>query len=383
VHVGTAVIFQNPDARVLDHQVYERDLKLALQAEPLGFESIWGVEHHFTDYTMCPDVLQFLTYMAGATTSIQLGSMVCVLPWHDPLRVAEQVSMLDCLSGGRFIFGMGRGTGKIEFDGFRTEMSTARLRFKESAELVLGALETGIAEYHGELIEQPRVELRPKPFKTFRGRTYAAAISPESARIMAELGVGLLIIPQKPWNAVEHELAEYRDTYRTSTGQDAPPPVVAGWTFVDESADRAESLAREYITGYWDSVIAHYQFDQPHLRETPGYEHHGLMYDRLNAPGGSEAMADFFLGLQLWGTPEQVYEKIVDLQQKTLMETYNAVFSYADMPIAEAERSMKLFAREVMPELKNLDPIAERGGLAGPSQAGADTASGPRVFQTQ
>jgi alkanesulfonate monooxygenase SsuD/methylene tetrahydromethanopterin reductase-like flavin-dependent oxidoreductase (luciferase family) len=365
VHVGTGIIFQNPENRIPDHQVYARDLRLALLAEPLGFDSVWGVEHHFTDYTMCPDVLQFLTYMAGATRAIQLGSMVCVLPWHDPLRVAEQVSMLDCLSRGRVIFGMGRGTGKVEFDGFRTEMSTARLRFKESAELVLTALETGVAEYHGELIEQPRVDLRPRPFKSFRGRTYAAAISPESARIMAEMGVGLLIIPQKPWNGVERELAEYRETYLEATGEYAPPPVVAGWTFVDENADRAEERAREYIRGYWDSVVKHYQFDRPHLRETPGYEHHGLMYDRLNAPGGADAMAEFFLGLQLWGTPEQVFDKILDLQQKTLMESYNAVFSYAGMPIDEAERSMRLFARDVMPELKALEPVAERLSLAG------------------
>ena len=90
---------------------------------------------------MCPDVLQFLTYMAGATQSIQLGSMVCVLPWHDPLRVIEQISMLDNLSDGRLILGLGRGTGKVEFDGFRTEMASARLRFKESTEMVLNAME--------------------------------------------------------------------------------------------------------------------------------------------------------------------------------------------------------------------------------------------------
>ncbi len=82
-------------------------------AEPLGFQSIWGVEHHFTDYTMCPDVLQFLTYMAGRTTRAELGSMVVVLPWHDPMRVAEEVSMLDHISSGRLILGLGRGAGKV------------------------------------------------------------------------------------------------------------------------------------------------------------------------------------------------------------------------------------------------------------------------------
>ena len=67
---------------------------------------------------MCPDVLQFLTYMAGRTTHVQLGSMVVVLPWHDPMRVAEQVSMLDHLSDGRVILGIGRGLGRVEFEGF-------------------------------------------------------------------------------------------------------------------------------------------------------------------------------------------------------------------------------------------------------------------------
>src|SRR5687767_8985546 len=120
MHVGMGTIFQASEERA-DHEVYRDELRLADLAEPLGFQSIWGVEHHFTDYTMSPDVLQFLTYMAGRTTTLQLGSMVVVLPWHDPVRVAEQVALLDALSGGRVIFGIGRGLGRIEFEGFRVD----------------------------------------------------------------------------------------------------------------------------------------------------------------------------------------------------------------------------------------------------------------------
>ncbi|MGY9072986.1 MAG: LLM class flavin-dependent oxidoreductase [Acidimicrobiales bacterium] len=363
MHVGMSVIFQNPGEALPDRQVYEQDLSLAMQAEPLGFDSIWSVEHHFTDYTMCPNVFQFLTYMAGATKNIQLGSMVAVLPWHDPIRIAEQIAMLDNLSGGRTILGMGRGTGKVEFDGFRTEMDSARLRFKETAEMVLNSLENGYAEYDGELVKQPRVELRPRPFKSMRGRTYAAAVSPESAEIMAEMGVGILIVPQKPWKAVKQELQDYRDVYRRANDEEPPPPYVAGWTFVDESEDRAETKAREFIGGYWDTIIDHYEFDKPHLKDTPGYEHHGQMYDRLMAPGGMEKMTDFFVGLQIWGTPDQVTEKIVDLQDHTHMEGYMGVFSYAGMPIEEADRNMKLFAKEVMPGLQAMAPAAERLGM--------------------
>src|SRR6266576_6813672 len=194
MHVGLATVFQNPQKHRSDYDVYRNELRLADQAEPLGFESIWGVEHHFTDYTMCPDVLQFLSYMAGRTRHAQLGSMVVVLPWHDPMRVAEEVSMLDNLSGGRLILGLGRGAGKVEFDGFRLSMDESRARFVESAEMLLHGLETGYCEYKGQFVHQPRAAIRPAPFKSFRGRAYAAAVSPESVHIMAELGVGILII---------------------------------------------------------------------------------------------------------------------------------------------------------------------------------------------
>src|SRR5262249_27650794 len=88
MHVGYAPLFQTPGNALPDAEVYRQECRLAEWAEPLGFDSIWSVEHHFTDYTMCPDVLQFLTYMAGKTQHVKLGTMVIVLPWHDPIRVA-------------------------------------------------------------------------------------------------------------------------------------------------------------------------------------------------------------------------------------------------------------------------------------------------------
>src|SRR5439155_15713201 len=162
-------------------------------------------------------------------------------------------SMLDSISGGRLILGLGRGAGKVEFDGFRQPMDESRQRFVESAEMLLRGLEQGYCEYEGQLIRQPRADIRPRPFKSFRGRTYAAAVSPESMRIMAELGVGILIVPQKPWKEVARELDAYRTIFREVNAADAPPPISAGWTFCDEDADRAREQARRYIGGYWDT----------------------------------------------------------------------------------------------------------------------------------
>src|SRR5882672_3162245 len=294
MHVGMGVIFQATDPKRSDREVYQAELKLGDLAEPLGFDSLWGVEHHFTDYTMCPDVLQYLTYFAGRTERIQLGSMVVVLPWHDPLRVAEQVVVLDHLSNGRLILGIGRGLGRVEFDGFGVAQEDSRAIFVESAEMLLSGLEQGYCEFDGKFVKQLRRELRPRPFKSFRGRTYAAAVSPESSEIMARLGIGILIIPQKPWEAVATELNAYRQVFRTVNGTDAPPPIVGGWTYCDDNADRAEENARRYIGEYYHSVIRHYELVGDHLTRMRGYEAYKAVQERITA-GGVDESIDFFL----------------------------------------------------------------------------------------
>ena len=355
MHVGMAAIFQNPEQARSDREIWRDDLRLALMAESLGFQSLWGVEHHFTDYTMCPDVLQYLTYLAGATENVKLGSMVVVLPWHNPMRVAEQISVLDHVSNGRFVLGLGRGLGRVEFDGFGVSMDTSRERFTESADMILTGLERGYCEYDGKIIKQERRDIRPKPFKTFKGRSYAAAVSPESGPVIAKLGLGILIIPQKPWEAVTEELRNYNQVYQQVNGVPAPPSICAGWVFCDESPARAEELARKYIGGYWHTVLKHYELRGDHLAKTKGYESYARMQELASAPGGTDAMIDFFLGLQVWGTPERCYQTIVDSQKRLGSDRFVGVFSYAGMSAQESERNMRVFARTVLPELNRYE----------------------------
>ena len=350
MHVGMSVFFQGSETRG-DHEVYRDELALADLAEPLGFESIWGVEHHFTDYTMCPDVVQFLTYMAGRTSKVQLGSMVVVLPWHQPVRVAEEIAMLDALSGGRVIFGIGRGLGRIEFEGFGVSMDESRERFVEAAEMILAGLEDGYLKYEGQYYTQARRDIRPRPFKSFKGRTYAAAVSPESSKIMAELGVGILIIPQKPWDSAMAELDTYKGLYKEINGTEAPPTITAGWIFVDEDEDRAKELGKKYIGGYYETVLRHYELAGDHLQEKKGYEYYGKMSQALQKHG-EQSGVDFFCDLQVYGTPQQCYEKIMDIRSMVGNDTFLAVASYADMPIDEAERNLRLFAKEIKPRLQ-------------------------------
>ena len=354
MHVGTSFLFQNPDRRRSDGEVYRNEMRLAGLAEPLGYDSIWAVEHHFTGYTMCPDALQFLSYMAGRTGRVKLGSIV-VPPWHDPVRLAEELVMLDHLSGGRVIVAMQRGVAQREHEGFRLDMAESRGRFIESARLLVNTLEKGHAECDGKYLQQPRVEIRPDPFRSFRGRAYAAAISPESSVVLAILGMGMLIVPQRPWHDVRTALATYRSAYREANRTDPPAPVVSTFVYCDDDEERAARMSRRYVGACWETVMEHYGLRGDHLKTTRGYEYYGDFIDDLNVYGEA-AVRDFFVSLQVTGTPEQCYRKVLDIHGYTGAGSLVAAFSYGGMPYAEAERSMRLFAAEVMPELQKLQP---------------------------
>ena len=357
---GMALIFQNPDKERSDREVYQKELALGDQAERLGFQSLWSVEHHFTDYTMCPDVLQYLAYFAGRTKNIELGSAVVVLPWHDPVRVAEEVAMLDHMSDGRMVLGIGRGLGRVEFEGFRLDMNESRANFVDYAQLLLEGLENGYVEFESERLKQPRREIRPNPFKSFRGRTYAAAVSPESVEIMARLGVGILVIPQKPYEELIPELDSYRLKFREHTGNEAPPCLQFGWVYCHEDEEAAREGAMKYIGRYYDTVMQHYELaGSSHLKSVKGYEYYAKLQDGIETHG-EDAARNAFTDLQIWGTPAQCIEKIASISSRIRSDSFTGVFSYAGMPWDDAERNMKLFADKVMPELKRLPPIEQR-----------------------
>lgn len=352
MEVGYAPVFQNLDDKMSDRDVYREELRLCDMAEPLGFDSIWEPEHHFTNYEMTPDVLQFLTYMAGRTTRVKLGSMVVVLPWHDPVRVAEQISLLDHFSNGRAILGMGRGLGAVEFDGFRLDMTQSRQQFTEYAEAIVNALATGKIEFDGELYKQPPRYLRPAPFKSFEGRLYGAGLSPETGPLLARLGLGMMIIPLKAWQEVEENLRQYNVLWADQRGGSAPPCAAVGFTIVHHDAEKAREMAYKYIGRYFESIIDHYDLAGDRIKGTKGYEYYSTTVD-AEQDKQNETIRNF-VELMPWGTPEQVIDKIRMINRHTRNGTYIAHFAFGGMPFAEAEESMRLFASEVMPTLQEM-----------------------------
>jgi len=195
------LVFQNWIENTSDEEVFQRELSWGVLAEELGFDSVWSAEHHFDDYSMCPDNLQIMAYLAGKTTHIKLGTGAVILPWNDPLRVVEKAVMLDHMAPGRVLLGMGRGLAKMEYEGFRVDMNESRQRFDEAAPMIMAGIKNGYVENDGPMYRQPKVNVRPGPNqeRTWDGRMFGVAMSPDSIPAVAKLGVQLMTFMQYPF----------------------------------------------------------------------------------------------------------------------------------------------------------------------------------------
>jgi alkanesulfonate monooxygenase SsuD/methylene tetrahydromethanopterin reductase-like flavin-dependent oxidoreductase (luciferase family) len=347
-----------------DASVVGEHLAMGDLAEPLGFDSLFALEHHFTGYAMSPAPTQLLSYFAGRTKRIQLGTAVIVLPWHDPVRVAEQIALLDILCGGRCVFGFGRGAASVEYEGFRIPMGEARPRFVEAAQIIVKALANDSFEHQGEFFQIPRTSIRPRPISHPERRFHASAVSPDSAEIMAKLGFGILMVMQNEWPKAAEDIARYREI-ATAAGHAPRPPIILTNVCCAESRDEAHARAFKYLGQKWQSIDDHYHFSDGHLSTVKGYESYGKMaktYAKIGESAETKQKAtDFYVSIQIVGTPKDCLDKIGELQRLTGLEHLVTEYSFGAMPHEEAEVNMRLFADKVLPVLQR-DPAFAGGG---------------------
>lgn len=337
-----------------DVSVVTEHMAMGDLVEPLGYDSLFALEHHFTGYAMSPAPLQLLAYYAGRTKRIQLGTAVIVLPWHDPVRVAEQIALLDIMCGGRCLFGFGRGAATVEYEGFRIPMGEARARFIESAEIIKQALGNETFEFNGQYYQIPRTAIRPRPMSHPERRFYGTAVSPESVDVMANLGFSMLVIMQNEWPKAAADVHRYRET-AARAGFAPRPPMILTNVSCCESRDEAQERAMEWLGRKWDSIDNHYHFSDGHLAGVKGYESYekiGTTYAKMKQPSRRTKATEFYVSIQVVGTPDDCIQKIADLQQLTGLDHLITEFSFGGMPHEDAEISMRLFADKVLPVLQ-------------------------------
>ncbi|MEU7814372.1 LLM class flavin-dependent oxidoreductase [Pseudonocardia sp. NPDC049154] len=338
-----------------DDEFYRQELRLAELAEPLGFDGIWCVEHHFDgEYSMCPDNLMVLAHLAARTERITLTTGGVILPWNDPLRVAEKITLLDTISGGRAQLGVGRGLSKIEYDTFGIEMGEARDRFDQSFAIVLDALRAGTVRANGPLYHQPEADLRPRPRAGLAETAVSIAMSDDSRAAAADVGVAIASFAQFPTEEHARVIGEYRKRFEDKHGRPAPPPVMTDHIYCAADEEEATRLSREHIIRHFMLTMRHYSFDKAgHFDSIKGYTSYAAMADAMQQ-AGKQAAADGYVAAQITGTPEQIVARIKERIEAFGDYDQNFGFSYGGLPHHKIESSMRLFASEVLPELDRL-----------------------------
>lgn len=335
-----------------DKDFWDEEVRLAELVEPLGFSAIWCVEHHFDgDYSMCPDNLQFLTYLAARTNNIKLVTGGIIVPWNDPLRIVSKIVLLDYLSNGRMVVGLGRGLSRMEYEQFGIDMNEARDRFDEATEMVLRGLATGVVSGDGPYYPQPPATIRPRPTRDFRDDLVCIAMSPDSLDVAGKLGAQMATFVQFPIEQHLPLIEQWRAAYREAQGSEPPPPVLTEFVYCHEDPEVAERNAREALSRYFVSIIRHYDLDQGHFANITGYQAYAALSDML-AEAGRDVAAAGWADTQTWGTPTQILEKL-DHKRSVIGDFhFNCAFSFGGLAFTEVEASMRLFADKVIPELK-------------------------------
>ena len=353
---------------VTDQQIYDEEIYLGDLVEPLGFDSYWAIDHYFTPYGMTGGALQHLTRFAGKTSRIDLGTMVVVLPWYDPLLVAHQISVLDnMLQGRKLTLGLGRGASIREFEPLGISMDEARGRFMESLEVLRLAMTQEFFSYDGEFFKIPETSIRPR-FRNpeaLMDRMRIAWNSVETLPIAANAGVGIFMTGQKSFEDYRKDVSQFNGI-RADRGWDPIQPTVTARVACFDTETEAWDLISKHMVESLRNANLHYGFGGiSKLGTTKGYEQFGAReHDTLS----DEQIIEREALPQAWGTPDQVFEKLKAIQQVTGAEEFVCNFKFGTMSVHDAERSMRLFAKEVLPRLHELDArldVALTGRVAG------------------
>jgi len=362
VNVGINLGFAALDDQLTDEQMYHGELDLAVLADRLGYDTVWIVEHHFSDYSLCPDNLLMLSHLAGRTSRIKLGTAAVIVPWNDPLRVAEKALMVDNISGGRLLLGLGRGLSRTEYEPFRVTLDETRDRFDEAAPMIFEAVETGVIEGAGPLYPQPRAELRPRPRESFIGRRFCVAGSPESVVMAAKLRAALMSFIVRPVPDLMPTFTKYRELYEAEWGETAPPISLAVNMYCHEDVEVARERQFEYVNRFFMSNIEHYEMAGEPFEGVKGHERYAenAAYFREI---GLEKAADNYAATTLWGDPARILGQIEEIRDVLGDFELSLSISFGGMPYERSQASIELFAREVMPKANSLSakPVSVGG----------------------
>ena len=340
------------DVQKPDHVLYEEVIDDCHIGHELGFEAAWMLEHHFSDYYPTPSPLLFMAHVARELPDLGLGTSVLVLPWYHPVRLAEEISMLNSLTRGMLHLGVGRGTAKSEYDAFGVDMAEARGRFAEAMQIVRAGLSGEAFEFSGTYYNVPNpVRLRPAP-TTKPVQFYGAIGSPASSSIMAELGIPPICLSTFP----DHMLTKILDTWHTAAKarghctDNAILPISVKLIVADSDAE-AFALGRRYYPSYFQLQADHYEVDKDPWSDIDDYKAFSKMFANLRKLADPDELGPFMTA-NLVGSPETIEKRIEDLARLGF-NYFMCSAATPGTPQDARQEFMARFAREIAPKFSS------------------------------
>jgi alkanesulfonate monooxygenase SsuD/methylene tetrahydromethanopterin reductase-like flavin-dependent oxidoreductase (luciferase family) len=194
--------------------VYARAFSRIQTMDQAGYDCVWLAEHHFNTYSVCPSINVMAAHVASITRNLRVGLAVSLAAFYNPLRLAEEVAMLDVLSGGRVNWGAGRGFDRAEFEAFGVPVEESSDRFRECVEIVLAAWRSERLAYEGRFWRYDGIEVLPKPLQAPHPPVWLAATSLDSIRRAAEKGYDILQDPHATHTDIGRKRAHYYEVLR-------------------------------------------------------------------------------------------------------------------------------------------------------------------------
>ena len=317
-------------------QLYAQVMRHCELAESLGYDTFFCAEHHFHEYGVVPDPAVMLSALAQRTRRIRLGTAISILTFHDPRRIAETYAMVDMMSGGRLVFGVGSGYLAHEFVGYDRDPKEKRERFNENLDIVRRLMAGETLAYRGQFSGSDKVVLNVLPHQGRVPPIYVAVLAREAAYHVGRQKNRIFTVPYascKDFADIGHMLEEYRKGLAESgAAADDDDHVFTLHTYVAASDEEAKRQAKAAYDLYVDTRL----YAKKHVYE--------------------DIIAN---GINLFGSVQTVTHKMRELHAMGIRHVAT-MHNFGALDPALVERSMTLFAREVMPALASETSTRDR-----------------------
>jgi len=290
--------------------VYQRALERISIMDASGYEAVWLAEHHFTGYSVCPSVHMMGVHVANHTRRIRIGLAVSLAAFYHPLRLAEEVALLDVLSGGRVNWGAGRGFDPIEFRAFGVPVAESGRRFHEAVEIVRAAWTSQRLDWAGEFWHFEGVDVLPKPLQRPHPPVWLAAGSTGAARWAGKHGYSIMLGPHSTFeeNQAHREIyrGELENNGHSISGRTIP---MARFIAVDDSDHAAEDCARSALEWICGAYMNQEKVTNP---DSPDQ-----LILRMDRPSQIRRYLD---SVVVHGSPEKVIDRLQQLREEMSLE---------------------------------------------------------------